>query len=72
MRYQWLVMPGGVALLLGCGSPASPDAAGGQVGLRPELAADGVVESVTGGGQFVHPVFGTVTLSFQEIGRAHV
>jgi len=70
MRYQSLVASGSMALALGCGSPASPDAAGGQVGLRPELAADGVVESVTGGGQFVHPVFGTVTLSFQAIRHA--
>lgn len=64
MRYQSLVASGSMALALGCGAPASPDAPVGQVETRPELAVDGVVESVTGGGQFVHPVFGTVTLAF--------
>jgi hypothetical protein len=70
MRYQWLVASGSMALALGCTTPGSPDAPVGQVETRPELAAGGVVESVTGGGQFVHPDFGTVTLSFHALRHA--
>ena len=33
----------------------------------PQMLAAGVEEKVTGGGQFVHPVFGTVAFSFVAI-----
>ena len=36
----------------------------------PQLAVGGVQEQVTGGGQFVHPVFGTVAFSFNAIRHA--
>jgi hypothetical protein len=36
----------------------------------PQFAAGGVQEKVTGGGQFVHPVFGTVAFSFNAIRHA--
>ncbi|MEP6686845.1 MAG: hypothetical protein ABJC36_00765 [Gemmatimonadales bacterium] len=48
---------------LACTEPAGPTA-GGNGGLRPSSLAAGVEESVTGGGQFFHPDFGTVTLAF--------
>lgn len=45
-------------MVMACGE-AIPSEVGG-----PALSAGGVVENVTGGGQFVHPVFGTVAFSF--------
>ncbi len=36
----------------------------------PQLGAGGVQEQVTGGGQFVHPDFGTVAFSFHAIRHA--
>lgn len=57
-----------VAVLLGvataCSEPAAPEAGRASHGLEIDAAAGGVQESVTGGGQFVHPVFGTVTFAF--------
>ena len=50
--------------VLACSDPVTPD-----VG-RPALLAGGVVEKVTGGGRFEHPVFGTVTFSFTAIRHA--
>lgn len=59
----------GAALLgaaaLGCTGPAATELVeGGPASSRPGLAAGGVLEKVTGGGQFFHPVFGTVTVAF--------
>lgn len=55
-----------LALAAACSEPESD--AGGPG--RPSMTADGVQESVTGGGEFEHPVFGTVTLSFIAIRHA--
>ena len=53
-------------LLLGaaCAQPTSPDARRPNDALRLAAAESGVSQSVTGGGQFVHPDFGTVTFAF--------
>ena len=59
----------GVLLLvvLGCG-PVAPDGPQFEaLGEGPGLASAGVAEKVTGGGQFVHPTFGSVTISFVAI-----
>jgi hypothetical protein len=50
--------------VLACG-PTAPDSS--RSGLEPngrDLSKTGIEEKVTGGGQFVHPVFGAVTFSF--------
>lgn len=52
-------------VILACGGPldtSAPDP--GAVSVGPRTAEIGVGELVTGGGQFEHPVFGTVTFSF--------
>ena len=52
------------AMALACG-PTAPD--GARSGLESngqDLSKTGIEEKVTGEGQFVHPVFGTVTFSF--------
>lgn len=57
----------GATLLLtvmACAEPATSDLS------SPQLSAGGVQEKVTGGGQFVHPDFGTVAFSFQAIRHA--
>jgi hypothetical protein len=57
----------GATLLLtamGCSEP-TPSETG-----EPALSAGGVLERVTGGGQFVHPVFGSVAFSFHAIRHA--
>ena len=56
-------------LTLACGT--TPDGAGTESSTGPSLAvAAGVEESVSGGGQFFHPVFGTVTLAFTAVRHA--
>ena len=55
----------GLALAAACSEPEIDAAAG-----RPVQAAGGVQEVVTGGGEFAHPVFGTVTLAFQATRHA--
>jgi hypothetical protein len=53
---------------LACGGPldtGEPDA--GVASARPQMAGAGVGQLVTGGGQFEHPVFGTVTFSFTAV-----
>ncbi len=65
-------MGAGVLMLVaaGCG-PLAPNGSRSQAqGTEAELAGDAGVEQVTGGGQFVHPVFGTVTFSFTAIRHA--
>lgn len=52
------------ALAAGCAGPTAPDAGRGAARPAPGMAELGVLEQVTGGGQFVHPTFGTITLSF--------
>lgn len=47
-------------VMVACG-PLAPD---GPPVRSAEMASEGVVEKVTGGGQFEHPTFGTVTFSF--------
>jgi hypothetical protein len=50
-----------VLVVLACGPVApdgSPPSAGG------DLASVGITEKVTGGGQFVHPDFGSITFAF--------
>ena len=52
------------AIVLACG-PTAPD--GSRSGLESngqDLSKTGIEEKVTGEGQFVHPVFGTVSFSF--------
>lgn len=57
-----------VAVLLGvstaCSEPAAPEAGRAHDVPGVDLAAASVNQSVTGGGQFVHPAFGTVTFAF--------
>ena len=60
---RWYGMAG-LVLAAACSEP-EPDAAA-----RPALAAGGVQQVVSGGGQFEHPDFGTVTLSFHAIRHA--
>jgi hypothetical protein len=52
-------------LALGCSEPTVPGPEGGLrgVGDRP-AEGQGVAELVTGGGEFVHPTFGTVGFEF--------
>jgi hypothetical protein len=45
-----------IGVVAACAEPTAP--------LRLDAAAGGVSQSVTGGGQFVHPTFGTVTFAF--------
>jgi len=56
------------ALLLGvaagCASPTAPAPGRTDQRLTLESAVGGVGQSVTGGGQFVHPDFGIVTFAF--------
>jgi hypothetical protein len=59
------------AVLAGCAGPTAPDLA--PDGARPSppvVAEQGVLENVSGGGQFVHPDFGTVTFAFQAVRHA--
>jgi hypothetical protein len=56
---------------LACGGPldtSAPNAS--DVAAGPQTAEAGVSQLVTGGGQFVHPVFGTVTFSFTAVRHA--
>ena len=68
------VWAGGAVLCvmaLACGGPLDtrePDA--GVVAAGPQMATAGVGELVSGGGQFEHPVFGTVTFSFTAVRQA--
>ena len=55
-------------LALACSEPTAPASEGGLRQADGRLAArTGVSELVTGGGQFVHPDFGSVTLSFVAV-----
>lgn len=61
--------PGVLALIaLACG-PTAPETSR-MDGSSLEANSGEVVEKVTGGGQFVHPAFGTVTFSFVAIRHA--
>jgi hypothetical protein len=51
------------AIALGCG-PTAPDGPISETDTPASQMNLGAVETVTGGGQFVHPDFGTVTFSF--------
>jgi hypothetical protein len=54
-------------LTLACAGPGGPD---GAMTESTALAGAGVEESVSGGGQFFHPIFGTVTVAFTAIRHA--
>ena len=55
-------------LALGCSEPTVPAPESGLEGVDGQpVEHTGVSELVTGGGQFVHPDFGTVTLSFVAV-----
>ncbi len=54
---------------LACG-PTAPELSRSEPVIAPAMAGGGVTEKVTGGGQFVHPVFGTVTFAFEAIRHA--
>jgi hypothetical protein len=56
-------------LALGCTGPTAPEP---RDGMREAAAtpARGVEEKVTGGGQFVHPDFGTVKFAFTAVRHA--
>ncbi len=56
------------ALALGCSEPtgSAPENGLRRVGDRP-ADAEGVAELVTGSGEFVHPVFGSVTFGFEAV-----
>jgi hypothetical protein len=66
MRDWKRVWAGMLAGVIGCG-PLAPE---GSPDRTAEMANGGVEEKVTGGGQFVHPSFGTVTFSFVAIRHA--
>jgi len=54
------------AIGLACG-PMAPEGSKSDTEPHGSQMNVGVLEEVTGGGQFVHPVFGTVTFSFVAI-----
>ena len=68
-----IMWAGGLAgvLALGCPGPTTPEL---RDGMRETTALpadrNGVQEKVTGGGQFVHPDFGTVTFAFVAVRHA--
>ena len=65
MRASVRVGAGLLSLALACGGPPDTSApTANDIAAGPQTAAAGVGELVTGGGQFEHPVFGTVTFSF--------
>lgn len=67
MRYAKRIGVGALTLIAGGCGPLAPNGSRSQADVtQAEPAGDGV-EQVTGGGQFVHPVFGTVTFSFTAI-----
>jgi hypothetical protein len=58
------------ATALACG-PLAPDGPQSRSQLRGvDVASAGVEENVTGGGQFVHPTFGSFTFSFDAVRHA--
>ena len=64
------VWAGGVlgVLALGCSEPTAPGSRSALQGTGDQSAnQQGVQEMVTGGGQFVHPDFGAVTLAFTAV-----
>jgi hypothetical protein len=55
-------------IALGCSEPTAPAPQGGMRGSGTEPAGQlGVSELVTGGGEFVHPDFGSVTFAFAVV-----
>ena len=72
MRATWRMGPCLLTLVaLACGGPldnGEPDAKLGWA--PPEMAEAGVDQLLTGGGQFEHPVLGTVTFSFAAVRHA--
>ena len=65
-RITWTGLIGLVTL--GCSEPIAPgprDAVQGST--IPQANQQGVQDKVTGGGQFVHPIFGTVKFSFVAV-----
>jgi hypothetical protein len=64
MRYDRWIGAVLIGLAAACADPAAPGAARTHESFPLAAAAGGVTQSVTGGGQFVHPDFGTVTFSF--------
>ncbi|HEY7481135.1 MAG TPA: hypothetical protein VH680_11525, partial [Gemmatimonadales bacterium] len=57
-------------LALGCTGPMAPDSRDGMGETPGRSAEQGVEEKVTGGGQFVHPTFGTVKFGFTAVRHA--
>jgi len=58
-------------LVLACGAPLDTREPGaGSVAAGPRTAGLGIEQAVMGGGQFEHPVFGTVTFSFSAVRHA--
>jgi hypothetical protein len=56
------------ALALGCAEPSAPAPESRSLGAGDRPADHrGVSELVTGGGQFVHPDFGSVTFAFEAV-----
>jgi hypothetical protein len=61
----------GLALLGAACGPMAPDVAEPAIDRQtPDFVGGGVLDQVNGGGQFVHPEFGTVTFSFVAIRQA--
>lgn len=54
-------------LAMGCVAPTGPEAPSGIMAPAQQPVAAGIVQQVTGGGQFVHPDFGVVTFSFTAL-----
>lgn len=71
MRASKRVFSGVVTAFAFACTPMAPEDSNSATGpTGPDLAGAGVTEKVTGGGQFVHPVFGTVTFGFDAIRHA--
>jgi hypothetical protein len=57
-------------LALGCTGPTAPESSDGMRQTSARLESQGVEEKVTGGGEFVHPTFGTVMFAFTAVRHA--
>lgn len=60
--FGWMAI--GTAVTMACSDTPTSGVSG------PQFSVGGVQETVTGGGQFEHPVFGTVAFSFNAIRHA--
>lgn len=64
---KWVGSGALAALAFGCGPTAPDTSRPGLESAGQHALGAGIQEKVTGGGQFVHPVFGNVTFAFVAI-----